>query len=334
MDRIALFVGLDYHKDSIQVCVLNKKGIVLANKKSRNDRKELVQLVNRYGIVKGAAIEACTGAAALADELIQQENWPIDLAHAGYVARIKQSPDKSDYSDAQLLADLVRVGYLPKVWLAPESLRELRRLVRYRTQRMQCRKTIKLRVSSLLREHRVTDAPKGRWGKRWCQWILSLRLGSETDWIIQEQIKNHDLVSQEIERIESRMIEIGKKDPLIQRLLSYKGLQWISAWTIRAEIGNFHRFSKGKQLARFCGLSPRNASSGERQADSGLVRAGNKDLRIALIELAHRLVRYDGPWKERAERMTKKGKPKNVIIATVANRWVRKLYYEMIHLEA
>ncbi len=40
---------------------------------------------------------------------------------------------------------------------------------------------------------------------------------------------------------------------------------------LRAEIGRFDRFGSGKQLARFCGLSPRNASSGTRQADAGLV---------------------------------------------------------------
>ena len=32
---------------------------------------------------------------------------------------MKKSPDKTNFSDAKLLADLVRVGYLPKVWLAP-----------------------------------------------------------------------------------------------------------------------------------------------------------------------------------------------------------------------
>ena len=57
----------------------------------------------------------------------------MDMAHPQYVARIKQSPDKSDYSDGRLLADLTRVGYLPRVWLAglPTS-RDLRQLVNHR----------------------------------------------------------------------------------------------------------------------------------------------------------------------------------------------------------
>jgi hypothetical protein len=97
-----------------------------------------------------AAIEACGGAADLADELIARAGWSVHLAHPGYVARIKQSPDKTDYSDARLLADLERVGYLPKVWLAPENIRELRRLVRYRQQLANQRRNVKLRIRALL----------------------------------------------------------------------------------------------------------------------------------------------------------------------------------------
>lgn len=52
------------------------------------------------------------------------------MPHPGYVPRMKQDPDKSDYTDARMLGNLVRVGYLPKEWLALQEVRELRRLVR------------------------------------------------------------------------------------------------------------------------------------------------------------------------------------------------------------
>ena len=40
-----------------------------------------------------------------------------------------------------------------------------------------------------------------------------------------------------------------------------------------------NRFASGKQLARYCGLTPCNASIGERQADAGLVKGCNGVLR-------------------------------------------------------
>jgi transposase len=82
-------------------------------------------------------------------------------------------------------------------------------------------------------------------------------------------------------------------------------------------------------LARFCGLSPRNASSGQRQADAGLIRAANPALRTVLIEAAHRLMQYDPSWQKFAQRLRVRGKPGSVVAAAVANRWMRRLYHEM-----
>lgn len=52
--------------------------------------------------------------ADLAQELVDRAGWRVELAHPGYVERMKRSPDKSDYSDSRMLADLTRVGYLPR----------------------------------------------------------------------------------------------------------------------------------------------------------------------------------------------------------------------------
>jgi transposase len=99
---------------------------------------------------------------------------------------------------------------------------------------------------------------------------------------------------------------------------------------MRAEIGRFDRLQSGKQLSRFCGLSPRNASSGTRQADAGLIRAGNPQLRAVLMQLGQRLAyQQDGRWAGLVYRLLKGGKPKNVVVAAVANRYMRWLYHQM-----
>ena len=101
------------------------------------------------------------------------------------------------------------------------------------------------------------------------------------------------------------------------------------AWMLAAWIGRFDRFKNGKQLARYCGLSPRNASSGARQADAGLINAANPALRAILIQAAHRLMRTSDRWATLANRLLKKGKPKCVVIAAVANRWVRSMHHRL-----
>src|SRR5512146_904992 len=133
---------------------MDMEGRVLANRPCPNDWQAIVALAEGHGQVTGAAIEACTGAADLAEQLMEQAGWSMHLAHPGYVNRMRQNPDKHDLGDAHLLADLERVGYLPRVWLAPQETRELRRLVSYRQQLADERRSIKLRIGALLRDNR------------------------------------------------------------------------------------------------------------------------------------------------------------------------------------
>src|SRR5579872_7133493 len=117
---VPLFVGLDYSQHKVQVCALDPTGKVLFNRAVPDDADAIDQAVRRLGVVHGAALEACTGAADLAEQLTDRFGWPMHLGHPGFVSRMKQSPDKSDFSDARVLADLERVGYLPRVWIAPK----------------------------------------------------------------------------------------------------------------------------------------------------------------------------------------------------------------------
>jgi transposase len=332
MDSIPVYAGLDYHQRSVQVCVMDRDGNRLVNRAVENDARAVAQLIKRYGTPERIAIEACCGAADMAEELILREQLPVQLAHPGYVARMKRSRDKTDFGDAGTLADLTRVNYLPIVWLAPQSTRELRRLVRHRAQLVARRKDVKLRIRALLRENRVHCASGlSPWTKAWLAWLRQEAPLSASDrWLLADHLAELDALACRIKASEARIQTVTALDPLVAQLLTLAGVGLVTAVTMRAEIGRLDRFRTGKQLARFCGVTPRNASSGERQADAGLVKAGNPELRRVLIELAQRLIhRVEGRWSDLAHGMLRRGKAKNVVVAAVANRWVRWLFHEL-----
>ncbi|MCP4591684.1 MAG: IS110 family transposase [bacterium] len=329
-------MGIDYADKVSQVVVLDAGGRELGTRRLRSETGRLVAYGERFGPIVGVAIEACCGTATLADELIQRYGWPVQLAHPGFVRRMKRNPDKTDYSDARVLADLCRVGYLPPVWLAPSHIRELRRVTRGRQSMVEEGRRTKLRVRALLRDHRISK-PEGLlrvWTKCGLSWLHALRLDerlpSESRWLLERHLNHLRFVDEELAAFKEWLESIAADDPLIQRLLEQRGVGLITACVLRAEIGQFERFGSGKQLAHYCGVSPQNASSGERQADAGLVRGGNRQLKLALIELAHRVKRYDPHWCALAARLLRAGKPRCVIVAAVANRWIRKLYYQML----
>lgn len=328
MERITVFVGLDYHQDAVQVCVVDKGGQVLTNRSCRNDWRAIASAAEGRRVQ--GALEACTGAAELAEELVERAGWEVALAHPGFVRRMKQSPDKTDLSDARMLADLVRVGYLPRVWLAPVEVRELRRLIRYRQQKVAERRAEKLRVGAVLRDNRARS-PRGlrRWTRAWRQWLEGAEVSEQSRWVIDQHGARLNGLDAEVRVVEARLEALTREDAVVGKLLTLRGIGPVTAWTLRAEVGRFERFGSGKQLSRFCGLSPRNASSGARQADAGLIKAGNPQLRATLIEAAHHLIWREPRWQKLAAHLRQSGKPPCVVVAAVANRWVRWLYHQM-----
>lgn len=338
MSNQQVFVGLDYHQNTIQVCVVDGKGQVVRNRSVANDVSGIVEVARSAGEVRGVTVEACSGSADLVEALLRATGWSVELAHPGYVSRLKRSPDKSDWSDARLLADLGRVGYVPRVWLRPTEIGQLRELVRYRQQWVDHRRTVKLRVRALLRDHRVR-APSGvgaAWSRSWRDWLSGALkdLGPQSCWVMERHLAELGHIGRQIAEVERRLHEVTESDPVVAQLRSHRGVGPVTAWVLRAEIGCFGRFGTGKQLARYCSVSPRNASSGQRQADAGLIKAGSPLLRSTLIELAHRLMWGSGRWAALGARLRRNGKPGSVVAAAVANRWVRWLYYQMVDTAA
>lgn len=331
MSTVPVFVGLDYHQDSVQVCVLDPEGNVLLNRACDNDWAKVSETVKPIGRVKRAAIEACCGSADLAEELKFKAHWPIDLAHPGYVAKLKQSPDKSDYSDGRLVGDLTRVGYLPRVYLASAYERDLRHLVNHRQALVNQRTAVKLRIGAVLREHRAKPPVKlSRWSKGWVTWAPEAQQLSDAGrWIVADLLEEIGHLDRKVEAVEARLEQATESDPLVKKLMGEAGIGPVTAWVIRAFVGRFDRFNTGKQLSRYCGLSPCNASSGSRQADAGLIDGCNRVLRATLIQAAHRLIRTEKRWRELSGQMRARGKPASVTVAAVANRWMRGLWHRM-----
>jgi len=332
MNNVPVFVGLDYHQDSIQVCVLNQQGDVLLNRASANDCLEVARIVQPLGKVMRVGIEACCGAADLGEQLVRHLGWNVSLGHPAYIAKIKSSPDKSDYSDSRLIADLTRVGYLPRVWLAPAPIRELRQLVNHRQRLVDHGRAIKLQIGAILREQRVKiDKERGsRWSKAWTASVQdNERLSKHARWIVNDLLDDLKYAAGKTAKAEQQLREAAAGDPVVEKLMGQAGIGEVTAWVLRACVGDFGRFKTAKQLARYCGMSPCNVSSGGKVADAGLIDGCNKLLRQTIVQAAHRLIRTVGRWSKLAESMRSRGKPPCVIVGAVGNRWLRNLHHAM-----
>ena len=73
MENVPVFVGLDYHSKSVQVCVVDGEGTILVNRKCGNSVLEIGAAIGPGREVARVAIESCCGAG----------RWPYLRAHRG-----------------------------------------------------------------------------------------------------------------------------------------------------------------------------------------------------------------------------------------------------------
>jgi transposase len=155
-------------------------------------------------------------------------------------------------------------------------------------------------------------------------------LGEHSRWVLDRQLERLTWINGEIKQVELRLLKAMQGDRLVEYLLTIKGVGPVTAWTLRTEVGRFDRFRSGRQLARFCGLSPCNRSSGLKMADAGLIRAANPELRRVLIETGWSLIRHQPRWSILAASLRARGKSGSVTCAAVANRFVRWLWHQVM----
>jgi transposase len=155
-----------------------------------------------------------------------------------------------------------------------------------------------------------------------------------TLFLIRDHFDTIEFFDKKISVVTQEMENSVADDPVVKQLLQQPGIGVITAITMRALIGQFNRFRTGKQLAHFCAVCPRNNSTGGKTTTGGLIKAGDDLLRQILIEAAHRLVRHNEEWKAMSDRLKANGKKKCVVIAAVANRWIRRLFYQMTSSES
>jgi transposase len=107
--------------------------------------------------------------------------------------------------------------------------------------------------------------------------------------VCQEALRAVDEQVERIARLETELrdaLPTWRLAPVVAGLQALRGVQWLVALTVVAELGDLTRFDNPRQLAAFVGLIPSEYSSGTSRRQGGITKAGNGRARRALIEAA------------------------------------------------
>lgn len=331
-----LYVGLDVHKDSISIAVFEEKSkdpieeITLINE-DQKIRKYFIKL-QKKGVIQSCYEAGCTGYAL--HRILVSIGINNIIVAPGKLPRYAGDRVKTDKKDARKLGVLLKQGALSSIFIPSVEVESVKDYIRMREDvRLELARWKQRMKSFILKNgYRYEGTSKG-WNSSYRKWLKQLEFKND---IMQNIFDDH---FQKIVNLESQLHEIdetiksiGNSDLFadkVNKLRCLKGIDYLTALTFVAEIGDFSRFPTAEAFMSFLGIVPGEWSSGSKRNQTGITKTGSSHLRRLLTEAAWHF-RYPYAQSKRiAER--RKGQPNELVAyADKCSLRLGKKYKKMI----
>lgn len=357
--------GLDVHKATVVACAIvtgPDHQITKQMQRFGTTSGELLQLsdwLKSLGVVH-VAMES-TGVYWVPVYNILEGSFELLVANAQHVKNVPGR--KTDVKDSEWLADLHRHGLLRGSFIPPQGQRELRELVRHRSNLVdrraqvvnelhKCLESTNLKLGNvvanitgvsaldMLRQmlagetdpERLAELARGKLQKKKeaLRAALEGQMRSHHRFILSQLLAEIAWCEEQIEEASAEIEQrLSDQAELIERLDEIPGVNRRIAEIVLAEIGtSVERFPSDRHLVSWAGLCPgNNESAGKRR--SSHILPGNRSLRRALVEAAQAAARKKGSYLQALYRRlaSPRGRPKALI--AVARTILQTIYFMM-----
>ena len=287
-----IFVGLDVHKDSIAVAhALGQSAdppvFIGAIGSRQADLDKLIRRLHAKTPELVFAYEAGPCGYGLHRYLTGQ-GFSCQVVAPSLIPKKPGDKVKTDRRDAVDLARLLRSGDLTRVYVPMVEDEALRDLCRARDAARITLKNAKLRLKAFLLRLGRHYVGRADWNEAHRRYLAKVVCPTPAQQIVfQESVRAVDEQVDRVQRLEAELLERApawRLYPVVQALPALRGVQWLVAITVVAELGDLTRFDSPRQLGAFVGLVPSADSSGPRRRLGAITKTGNGRARRALIE--------------------------------------------------
>jgi transposase len=319
-----MIIGCDFHPSWQQISWLDTETGETGERK----------LVHVTGDAK-QFYEQLAGPVLMGMEATGNSQWFIelveDLGHAiwiGDAAQIRASyvrKQKTDKRDAAHILKLVVEGRFPRLWTPDREQRDLRQLVLHRHKLVEIRSRVKNELQHLSLNKGMQRKCR-LWSREGQQMLRELPLKPWASCRREDLLGLLAMLNQQVGALDIAVQKAAEENPQAKLLMTQPGVGPNTALAFVLTIGDVGRFPRGKQIASYLGLIPREESSGGRQKLGAISKQGNRMLRSLLVEAAQIAVRYDPEFrKEYVHRCHQK--PKGVAKVAAARKLAVRLYW-------
>jgi transposase len=319
-----VLIGCDFHPSWQQVSWLDLETGETGDQKLVHEAGGLEKFYRQFPAGSRIGMEA-TGNCQWFVQLLSclgHELW------VGDAAKIRASDDrqqKHDKRDARLLLKLLAEERFPRIWVPSAQERDLRQLLIHRYKLVCIRGRVKNGLQHLALNQGLQRKQR-LWSRVGQKALRELPLAWWASRRREDLLKMMNELDAKIDLLDQAVVEAAEQNEKAKLLMTQPGVGPITALAFVLTMGDVSRFPRGKQVASYLGLIPREYSSGGHQRLGSISKQGSSFLRMLLVEAAGMAVRCDAGFrKEYLHRCHSKAK--GVARVAAARKLAIRLYW-------
>jgi transposase len=309
--------------------VIDESGRALSNERFSSTNEELDLFLDRFQDAK--FVLESTGIWEFIYEGIERRGFEAVLAHPFKVRAIAEARVKTDKVDAETLAQLLRADLIPRSWIPPKDIRDLRQLVRQRAYLVRQAARFKNRIHAeiLRRGVRRPENLKTPFAQRSIRWMRSLDIPTVTSCL-----NCLESVQAQVQEINAQLLVELERRGDAQLIATVPGIGFYGALLILAEVDDVRRFRHPEKLCAYAGLAPTVSQSASSVKYGSISKDGSAYLRWILTESVHVHTRYEpGSQLSRFHARVAKRRGRRVATVATSRKLLRIIYWMLVRHE-
>jgi transposase len=324
-------IGIDLGKNVCSLAGLDEDGRVVLRK--RIQRAKLISFLTTLPPAT-VAMEACCGAHHIGQHAAAAGHQ-VRLMSPEYV-RPYVKAQKNDDRDAEAIAEAATRPTMRFVPLKSEAQLEVQTLHRSRARLVGARTALINQLRAILLEHGIVVARRKAQLARRLPDILADEgaLSPRLRLLLEELRGEWRALDARIAELDREINKSAREDDASRRLMQVPGIGPMTASALVAAIGKAEHLRRGRDLAAWLGLVPKQRTTGGRPKLLGISKRGNIYLRYLLIHGARavvsRLAQQQTALGSWLRRLLARRHP-NVVVVALAAKLARIAYAVLAH---